>query len=74
MQCFYSYDPQLDLYALTVTEADGQQWAMVLDPAEFEALVARVANSPWVATPLDLEVVALRDLLYRVIGRDPDDC
>jgi hypothetical protein len=73
MHCFYSYDPRLDLYAVVVSAADGRQWAVVMDPVEFEALAARVATSPWLAGPLDVEEAAVWDLLHQVTGRDLDE-
>jgi hypothetical protein len=50
VHCFFSFEPGADLYGVTFTEADGRQWAVVLDATEFADFADRVVGSPWLVT------------------------
>jgi len=73
MHSYYTYEPAIGLYALTLTGADGEQYVVVMDAEEFDELADWVRASPWRATPIGLDSAAMRALLLRVINRDPYD-
>jgi hypothetical protein len=73
MYSYYSYDAQLDLYALMIVDGDGEELSVVLDTEEFEHLLEWSATTSWRAEPLGLEAATIRALLYEIIQRDPYD-